>query len=194
MGSEEDSATTVDRSKHVKDAIRAAAQHLFALNGYGATGIRDIATVAGVNSALVIRHFGSKEALFLATMRVQGEFSALMAGSVDDLGERTVSYLLSDEADKHLRGVYTALLRASDRTDIREQLRSTLQSKIIRPIADQLATGDAELRAQFFAAQMSGLMSALWVSSDAELREVARDVIIRRYGALLQSALTEPWN
>ncbi len=54
-----------------KDAIARVAGRLFAERGFTATSVRAIAAGAGVDPALVIRHFGSKEALFaVATERI----------------------------------------------------------------------------------------------------------------------------
>ncbi|WP_229072744.1 TetR/AcrR family transcriptional regulator [Actinoplanes sp. DH11] len=52
-----------------------AARRRFAEDGYSATSVRDIATDAGVNVALISRYFTSKEGLFRACLR----------GTVDDL-------------------------------------------------------------------------------------------------------------
>jgi AcrR family transcriptional regulator len=49
-----------------KAEIAKAAERLFALTGYDATSIRDVAAAAGVNSALVRYHFGSKQDLYKA--------------------------------------------------------------------------------------------------------------------------------
>lgn len=53
------------RSPATPDAIRGAAVRLFSDQGFTGTSVRDIAALAGVDAALVIRHFRSKEALFL---------------------------------------------------------------------------------------------------------------------------------
>ena len=49
-----------------KAGIAKAAEKLFACRGYDATSIRDIAAAAGVNSALVRYHFGTKQDLYRA--------------------------------------------------------------------------------------------------------------------------------
>jgi AcrR family transcriptional regulator len=51
-----------------KSKILAAAQQAFSETGYTPTGIRRIATLAGVDSALVQRYFGSKSGLFEAAL------------------------------------------------------------------------------------------------------------------------------
>ena len=50
-----------------------AARHRFAHDGYATTTVRDIATDAGVNVALINRYFVSKEGLFEACLRRVGE-------------------------------------------------------------------------------------------------------------------------
>ncbi|GAA0433476.1 TetR/AcrR family transcriptional regulator [Leifsonia naganoensis] len=54
--------------------LLAAARRRFALDGYSATTVREIAADAGVNVALINRYFGSKEGLFEAclTLAVEG--------------------------------------------------------------------------------------------------------------------------
>ena len=49
-----------------REAILDAARQRFAESGYEQTSIRAVAAEAGVNSALVMHFFGSKEALFRA--------------------------------------------------------------------------------------------------------------------------------
>jgi AcrR family transcriptional regulator len=48
--------------------ILAAARELFARRGYQATTTRDVATEAGVNEAMIYRHFGTKSNLFEAAV------------------------------------------------------------------------------------------------------------------------------
>ncbi|SCF45914.1 TetR/AcrR family transcriptional regulator [Micromonospora mirobrigensis] len=50
--------------------IRTAAVRLFARWGFAAVGIRDLANEAGINSATLYHHFGSKDDLLLDIMRV----------------------------------------------------------------------------------------------------------------------------
>jgi TetR/AcrR family transcriptional regulator len=47
-----------------KEDIVNAAERLFSQDSYAAVSIRDIATAAGVNSALIRYHFGTKEDLY----------------------------------------------------------------------------------------------------------------------------------
>ena len=55
---------TPTHDESARDRLVAAAKELFARRGYNHVSIRDIATLAGTNSALIAYYFGSKEALF----------------------------------------------------------------------------------------------------------------------------------
>lgn len=52
----------------VKDAIRAAAVHLFSVYGYHASPLRDIARIAGIQAASIYYHYANKEALLVEIM------------------------------------------------------------------------------------------------------------------------------
>ena len=56
-----------------RQRILAAAEKLFSAAGYDAIGMREITRAAGVNSAAVHYHFGSKEELFLELLRARAE-------------------------------------------------------------------------------------------------------------------------
>ena len=172
---------------HSRVAIRDAAVRLFAEQGYAATSVRDIAGSAGVDPALVIRHFGSKEGLFLDTMRL--EFGDLdLDGPLDTLGERLIRSLL--DADDHVRGVYLALIRASDAGEISSSLRAAHEEGFVAPLAARLTGEDAALRARLAAALVGGLFYALWVVRDDALLATPHDVLAHRYGSVMRGLLT----
>lgn len=58
------SRKTQQRALDTRAAIKAAGAELFATRGYRATGVRDIADLAGCNQALVSYHFKSKGGLY----------------------------------------------------------------------------------------------------------------------------------
>ncbi|HZZ87324.1 MAG TPA: TetR/AcrR family transcriptional regulator [Caulobacteraceae bacterium] len=68
-----DAATPVDpdpeREAATKAQVLAAAERLFALNGFQNVSVRDITAEAGVNLASVNYHFGSKDALLFEIFR-----------------------------------------------------------------------------------------------------------------------------
>jgi len=182
--------TPRDRSADVKQAIRDSATHLFAEQGFAATGVRDIAERAGVDPALVIRHFGSKAALFLGTMTLPGSWSHAVEGPIEEAGERLATFVFDHRRKVAASGMYAALIRASDSAEVRHELRTAVHRLLVAPIRHRLEGDDRGVRAQLVVTQITGLMSALWVTEDSEMLVDNRDAVIRLYGAAIQSLVT----
>jgi AcrR family transcriptional regulator len=170
------------------DAIRHAAATLFAARGYAGVSVREIAKSAGVDPALVIRHFQSKEKLFLETMQLDLDHQPLLDGPIGELGERFIQFLL--DSDENVRGIFLALVRASDGDEIGSQLREAHNAAFVAPLRDRLVGDDAELRARLSAALVGGLLYSLWVVGDDQLLTTDHRELIRRYGGLLQTIIT----
>lgn len=171
-----------------KQAIRDAAARLFPERGYAGTSVRDIASAAGVDAALVIRHFGSKENLFLELVPVDQVDQPLLDGPVETLGERFIDYVLS--GDDRVRGMFLALLRASDSDGVAPRLREVHDAAFVEPLRSRLEGPDAGVRARLAAALVGGLLYSLWVVGDEELLAADHAELVRRYGALLQALIT----
>ncbi|GAA3602803.1 TetR/AcrR family transcriptional regulator [Agrococcus terreus] len=174
-------------------AIAEAAARLFVERGYAGTTVRDIAAEAHVDPAVVIRRFGSKEALFLEAMRPGGlaeAWRATLDGPLAAFGERCVEALLDQRGDT--RGVFLALLRASDAEGIGSHLRRAHEEQFVAPLRERLEReGDAagaDLRARLAAAAAGGMLYALWAVGDEALA-ADRAALVRRYGAVLQAAI-----
>lgn len=179
---------TVQRRVTSKTRIWDAAVQLFPERGYAATSVRDIAAAAGVDPALIIRHFGSKEQLFLQSMQVDLSLNPLMSGPIDTLGERFIDFIVT--TDEQVRGIYLALMRASASNEVGVQLREVHETAFVAPILARLTGPDTELRARLAAALVGGLLYSLWVVGDETLAAADHQDIVRRYGALLQALIT----
>ncbi|MFC7398335.1 TetR/AcrR family transcriptional regulator [Chelatococcus sp. GCM10030263] len=99
--------TPLDRRRaagaETRQRIVAVAEVLFAANGYDAVGLRDIIREAGINSAAVHYHFGTKEALFLHILRLRAEpIAAARMERLDALRARE-PFELRDVIDAFLR-------------------------------------------------------------------------------------------
>lgn len=173
-----------------KEAIRAAAAKLFPVHGYAGTSVRDIAAEAGVDAALVIRHFGSKEGLFLEIMQLDDDAQPLLDGPIEQLGEHFIEYVLN--AGDEVRGVFLALVRASDSDGVAPRLREVHDTAFVAPLRSRLEGPDAEVRARLAAALVGGLLYSLWVVGDEQLLAADRTELVRHYGALLQAVVTPP--
>src|SRR5260221_12868603 len=63
------SSATPTRKPNLREAILAAAEELFATNGFNAVSVRDIAQAAGANPGSVTYHFKTKDGLLLEIYR-----------------------------------------------------------------------------------------------------------------------------
>jgi AcrR family transcriptional regulator len=172
-----------------REEIRAAAARLFRERGFARTSVRDIAAQAVTNPALVIRHFGTKELLFLDTMQFTIDDEPLLDVPLERFGERFIEVLLSDD---DIRGVYLALVRGSNEAQIKVRLQAIHERSFVGPVRARLSGPDADVRARIAASLVGGLLYALWVVEDEGLVSAGRVELIAHYGALLQQALAGP--
>ncbi|MBW6433885.1 TetR family transcriptional regulator [Actinoplanes hulinensis] len=170
-----------------REEIRNAATRLFRERGFARTSVRDIAAQAATNPALVIRHFGTKELLFLDTMHLTIDDEPLLDVPLERFGERFIEVLLADD---DIRGVYLALVHGSNEQRIRARLQDIHERTFVEPVRARLTGPDADIRARMAAAVVGGLLYALWVVEDEHLVTADRPFLVAHYGALLQQALT----
>lgn len=77
--------------------ILVAAQQAFSTRGYAASGVREITAQAGVNPALAIRYFGSKEKLFEDALNGLLDVSMLTRPDRAHFGRQLVEAFVNDE-------------------------------------------------------------------------------------------------
>lgn len=139
-----------------KAAILAAAKSLFSTVGYSQAGVRDIAGLAGVNSTLVRRYFGSKERLFSAALEDMLDIDALIAGPRERFGERLTRFFL-DETRTQASPLPMMILAIADPA-ARETTVKLVERCVIGPLADWLEAEHGEIAA----AQISMLCSGFY--------------------------------
>ncbi|CAN7644062.1 TetR family transcriptional regulator [Phenylobacterium sp. LjRoot225] len=127
-----------------KARILAAAQQAFAELGYSQAGIRDIAAIAGVDSALLQRYFGSKAKLFEAALiDAIPRFEALDLAQ-EGFGARLTAKFL--EAFLDLRAQAMIALSISD-PEARMISARVMEEYGIEPLARWLGPPNARTRA-----------------------------------------------
>ena len=177
-------------AESTRERIRAAAAALFRERGLSGTSVREIAAAASADPALVIRHFGTKELLFLDTMQVDAEHGPLHDVPVERLGRRWIEFLLDFSTET--RATYLALLRGSTESAVAHRLASAHEDTFVAPLRARLEGPDADLRARLAAALVGGLLHSMWVVGDEALIATDHATIADRYGALLQQLITPP--
>lgn len=136
-----------EASEAAKEKILEAARELFALRGVSGVGIRDIASKAGMNHALIIRYFGSKDALVSEILR--REISA-MAGTYSARPEQSAA-----DALVKLRGVLLDSLDSQHDT-MRLILRAGLDGLSPESFVEPGTERAAGVLAKWMASRQSG--------------------------------------
>ena len=176
------------RTTGAQTAILEAATALFAANGFSGTSLRDIAEASKSDPALVIRHFGSKEGLFLRTMTVDEGYRGLVEGPIGHLARLMLQRLI-EQVDPSTVLMYSAIIGALDRAEVREYLQRSTQRHIVEPLAARLSGPNSLRRARLVAAQVGGLRTALWVSKDPTLLADPLGAVLDDYAIGLQAVI-----
>lgn len=170
-------------------AIEESARALFAERGFEAASVRAIAAQAGVDPALVIRHFGSKEALFLRCVDTSLGIGSVIDGPLETVGRRLVAYFLDPERP-NLRRVHVALSQAAHHPQVREEMIRLTAETYIAPLAPRLDGPHRELRVALAVAQVGGLLSMLFEQEDPILSAADTSDVVALYGDAIQGLLT----
>jgi len=147
---------------NTREDILRAAREVFSEKGFDGATVRAIARRAGVDPALVIRVFSSKDGLFAHAVGLPFDARAVIAGLRDGpleaLGERLAATFLSLWSDAETGPQLLGLLRSAATHEAAVvRLRELVDAQLLTPLADSLGSGDARLRAQLAAAQLVGL-------------------------------------
>jgi AcrR family transcriptional regulator len=169
-------------------AILDAAKGQFARSGYEAALLRDIASAAGADAALINRYFGGKEGLFAAVLDEAVRSERLFEGERARFGRNMAKWfaaIVRPEGETRLEG-FQIILRAAMSPTTAPMLSKAVQAKFLGPIRDWLGGEDAQARARLIAAMFIGLLVEAMVR-DAPLPERERGAYVDRLGAIMQS-------
>jgi AcrR family transcriptional regulator len=154
-------------AKVTKAAILDAARLCFTSDSYDEVGVREIAADAGVDPALVIRYFGSKESLFAAAVLTNFGAAEFMAGDPAELAEKIAS-LIVKKKDHGDFDPMLAIIRSSMSPTTSNLIRDVIDEQVIAPLAARLTGPDAEARAALLMTQVLGLfMGRLFIQNRA---------------------------
>jgi AcrR family transcriptional regulator len=157
--------------------------------GYDRVSIREIASSAGVDAALVMRHYGSKEELFVRVIGFDEHFAPHLGGPLATVGRRLATYVL-EPAHARMRRTLTALLYASDHEAVRADLQGTMRRLLVDKLSSRLEGPDALTRAWLVSAQLLGLVHSWDVIGPDRSTAADRAHVAELYGAAIQQLIT----
>jgi AcrR family transcriptional regulator len=178
-----------------REAILAAARNGFAELGYDRATIRGVAATAGVDPALVIHYFGSKEALFGAALELPVRPAEILARGAaagpDQLGATIVRTFLEAWEPPETRVRLMAMLRSAMTNDAAmAMIRDLLVREVFGPITQALGVPDAQLRATLVGSQFVGLAIMRFIARLEPLASTSVDELVAAVGPTVQRYLT----
>ena len=177
-----------------RERILEAARQLFATAGYEATGIRTVAEKAGVDPALVMHYFGSKEGLFHAAMDWPFDMDTAAArvfdGDFVTMGERLVRMVCEIWEDEATRHPLTVILRnVVQREEAAALMSKFVEREIVGRLVERTQDSDAALRGGLAHSAILGLIMARYVVRVEPLASVSIDEVAKAVGPTLQCYL-----
>jgi AcrR family transcriptional regulator len=183
-----DSPPREERRRRTEAAILEAAREQFAEIGFDKTTIRSVAAQAGIDPALVMQYYKSKEGLFAASARWQVDHKAIGTASREDIPRTAIDDLFKGFEDPATRDASIALMRNCLTHDtalgiVRDEVMCETQALIAKTIGGE----DAELRAGLLASTMMGLVMGRYLLELPALKGASRDDIERVMLPLLET-------
>jgi AcrR family transcriptional regulator len=165
---------TTRNSERTKNAILEAAMTAFAEVGYAHAGVREIAQAAGVDRALIVRYFGSKEGLFEAVLEKALPLRSFLQKDRARFGKEVIDVLAG--VDQYV-GFRMVTLSATN-PSLRVLSMEACEKFIITPLAEWLGAPHARERATNLLTLWMGFIS-LWDLGLPSLRQM--DPSVRRW-------------
>jgi AcrR family transcriptional regulator len=191
--SESEPLTRAERRQRTDAAILRAARELFAESGFERTTIRAVAARAGIDPALVMQHFGSKEGLFAAAARWSPDHQRILDATSDNLAEIAIADMLGQFEQEGEREASVALLRnCLTHPSAARLMRDEVMCDRKAAVADQLEGDDAELRAALFGACVMGLGMARYLLELEPLAQASHEDIHRLFEPALRALVDPP--
>jgi AcrR family transcriptional regulator len=182
-----------------REEILAAARDLFGDCGYDGASVRQIATSAGVDPALVYHYFGTKESLFRATIGAPIDpatvFPQIWAGDPAELGERIVRTFLGIWEDPTTGPAIRATVRSAVANDRSARLlREFFATQVVRQLVHEFGTDETPeegaLRTSLVASQLFGVALARYILQLPPLADVPVETIVTAVAPTVQRYLT----
>jgi len=175
-------------------AILAAARTSFAGKGYAGTTIRGIASVAGVDAALVHHYFGTKDDLFVAALELpidpREALAPALVGGPEGAGERVLWVFVGVWDDPRNTPVLVAFARSVLDPSAEHLLSEGFLPVVLQPVGRALGLDRPDLRMSLVASQLIGIILGRYVLALEPLASLSADALVTTYAPTIQRYLT----
>jgi len=179
-----------------REQIAAAARIQFAELGYEGATFRGIAAAAGVDAALVVHFYGSKENLFREVMQLPAEVSEALVriadGPREQMGQRLAELVVAALENPATRPVVLGRIRsASSHPDAAALVRETV-TRDLAALTRAITDDRADVCAVPIGAHVVGLALARYVVLVEPLASMSASEVIEVVAPTFQHYLVEP--
>jgi AcrR family transcriptional regulator len=183
-------------STETREQIAEAARTLFAEAGYERTSFRRIAAAAGVDPALVVHFYGSKEELFRQVMAlppaIADALERLADGPRETIGQRLAELIVGALENPASRTITVGRIRcATTHPDAAALVRETVTRDLGR-LATAVTDDKPDVRAVLIGAQVVGLALARYVVLVEPLASMTPSEVVEVVAPTFQHYLVEP--
>lgn len=144
-------------AESTKKTILECARKSFAANSYDAVGLREIASAAKIDPALIIRYFGSKEGLFREILEKDMFTQSLAQMDSDKFLQELIRWTLMPAQSEESMTALLVILRSVTSETASPVIRSCIQKRILEPLSKSLGDPEAAERSEMVIAILVGL-------------------------------------
>jgi AcrR family transcriptional regulator len=182
-----------ERRKRTEAVILDAARALFAETGFERATIRAVAAAAGVDPALVMQYYGSKEGLFAAAATWSDDSQTVLTASREQVPAAALHDMLERFEGSGDREAAVALMRnCLTHPEASRIMRDEVMCDRATAVARAIGGDEAELRASLLGACMIGLGMARYVLELPGLAAASREDVVRLMEPALRALVDPP--
>ena len=179
-----------------REQIAVAARTLFATLGYEKATFRAIAAEAGVDPALVVHFYGTKESLFLEVMQLPPQVSdaivRIAQGPRAQMGRRLAELVVGALENPATRPIVVGRIRcASSQPEAAALVRETVTHDLSR-LTGAISDDEPETRAVLIGAHIVGMATTRYIVRVEPLASLAPERVIELLAPTFQRTLTGP--
>jgi AcrR family transcriptional regulator len=170
-------------------AILEAARRRFGQDGYERTTIRAVAADAGIDPAMVMRYFTSKEGLFAEAASFELHLPDLTGVAPEEVAARLLpAFFAIWEGDP----AFLPLMRAASTSEAAAGRMRAIFAEQVEPALARVAVDRPQERAALVGALILGVVHARYILRNPPMAEMSREELGRWIGPVIATYLTTP--
>jgi AcrR family transcriptional regulator len=182
-------STRARNAQETRADILAAARVRFGADGFERTTLRAVAADVGVDPALVIRYFGSKQDLFAAAAEFTLDLPELAGTDPDRVAELLLPKFFAVWEDDT---TFVALLRAAMTSATAAETMRQVFARQVAPVLFAVTPDHPAQRAGLMGAFIIGLATTRYVLNNPAVANLSHEELILWAGPVIRQLLVGP--